>query len=280
MREVFRLVGKIALDGSVELNGQLQTIDKRAKQVGRSLNKMGRDLTKIGMGLTKSVTAPVMTLGAGMAYLSGEMGKYADHMLDLEQVTGLSTDTLQELEHVSRAAGVNFDGLTGTISKFQNRLVQMDEETGRAFDTIQKLGIEVYNTDGSFRDMNELFPEIINLLQGMEDTTERNMLAQQLFGRSMDDLAPVLGMTAEEFAAVREEAHEMGLVMGRDTLVSANEYRIAVEELKAEFAVFWRQLASQFIPILKDTLLPMIQDYIIPAAEAFAEKIRVLRDRK
>lgn len=278
MREVFRLVGKIALDGTVELNEKLSAIDKRAKQVGRSLNKMGRDLTKIGKGLTKSVTAPVMALGAGMAYLSGELGKYADHMLDLEEITGLSSDTLQELEHVSRAAGVNFDGLTGTISKFQNRLVQMDEETGRAFDTIQKLGIEVYNTDGSFRDMNELFPEIINLLQGMEDTTERNMLAQQLFGRSMNDLAPVLGMTAEEFAAVRKEAHEMGLVMGRDTLVSANEYRIAVEGLKAEFAVFWRQLASQFIPILKDTLLPMIQDYIIPAAEAFAEKIRVLSE--
>jgi len=42
----------------------------------------------------------------------------ADKLLDLEQITGLSTDTLQEMENVSRIAGVSFDGLTDTITKW------------------------------------------------------------------------------------------------------------------------------------------------------------------
>src|SRR5690606_32702500 len=66
MREVFRLVGRIALDGTVELDEKLTAIDKQANKVSRSLNKMGRDLNKLGKELSKYITVPLMTL-AGVA---------------------------------------------------------------------------------------------------------------------------------------------------------------------------------------------------------------------
>ena len=66
MREVFRLVGRIALDGTVELDEKLTAIDKQANKVSRSLNKMGRDLNKLGKELSKYITVPLMTL-SGLA---------------------------------------------------------------------------------------------------------------------------------------------------------------------------------------------------------------------
>lgn len=70
MREIFRLVGKIALDGTVELDAQLSAIDKQANKVSRSLNRMGRDLNKLGKELSKYVTAPLVALGAVAAKAS------------------------------------------------------------------------------------------------------------------------------------------------------------------------------------------------------------------
>src|SRR5690554_5221190 len=99
MREVFRLVGKIALDGTVELNEKLTAIDKQANKVGRSLNKMGKDLMKIGKTFTKSITLPVV--GA-----LGAVTKFgADFQRTMTQSTAIMGDLSDEMRSkMERAA--------------------------------------------------------------------------------------------------------------------------------------------------------------------------------
>jgi hypothetical protein len=276
MREIFSLVGTIALDGIDSVNNSLTKIDKEGKKLARQMKKTGRQVATLGKDFTKLVSGPVAALGAGMIALSNQTGKYADQLLDMKEITGLSTDTLQEMEHVARIAGVEFKGLTNSIQKFQGRLPQIIDEGGRAYEAIEQLGINVFDASGNVRDMNDLFPAMITGLNGIENTTERNSIAQQIFGRQMKDLAPVLGLTADEFESARKEAHELGLVMSEDALNAANDYRKETEKLGAEFKAVGRNIATEFMPILKDTVIPIIREQIIPLIVSFANKVQSL----
>jgi Flp pilus assembly pilin Flp len=272
MREIFSLVGRIYTEGLDTLEKGLKGIDKQLTKSVNKIDRFGRDVQKLGTSMVK-LTAPIAAVGAGLTALAVKTGQYADHLLDLEQITGLSTDSLQELESVARTAGVDFDGLTGIITKFQGKLPQIISGNGEASNAIKALGVDVFDASGSVRDMNKLFPEMVKRLQSIENITDRNALAQQIFGKSMKDLAPVLGMTAGQFDAAKQEAHDMGLVMSKDALNSANDFRVSMEKLGAQATAVGRNIAVKFIPILQDVVLPLIRDKIAPALMLFADKI-------
>ena len=125
------MVARIRTEGLGTLARGLKKVDKQIVKTSNKLNILGKKMVKLGTGITK-LTAPIAVLGAAMGVLSVKTGQYADKLLDLQQITGLSTDTLQEFEHVAREAGVDFDGLVGIISKFQGRIPQLVSGTGES----------------------------------------------------------------------------------------------------------------------------------------------------
>lgn len=265
MTKIFSLFGSIALDGMSTVTKQLSGLDNTLKNTSKALAKTGRDLTKLGTTLTKEVTAPIAAVATALGVATGKLGTYADHMLDLEQITGLSTDTLQEFENVSRYAGVSFDGLVGAITKFTNQLPEIIKGGNASSKAFSTLGVSLYDVHGNVKDMNLLFPEMIKALQEVENVAERNALAQDIFGRSLIDLAPVLGMTADELDTVRDAAHESGLVMSKEAIIAANKLRIETEMLKAQFTMAWREVALNFVPVMRDTVYPVIKNSVVPA---------------
>lgn len=277
MREVFKLVGRITTEGFGELGTKLDKAGRAVEKTAKRIDRFGRNMQKIGGNITK-LTAPLAAVVGGMTILATKTGQYADKLLDLEQITGLSTDTLQEMEHVAREAGVNFEGLTQSASRFMQRLPQLVKGQGPVADAMKAIGVNMYDVNGEIRDMDSLFPEMIARLQSIENVTERNAIAQQLFGRSMQDLAPVLGMTEEQLNKVRGEAHGMGLVMSKDSIEAANRFRITAEKLKGQFVGLGRELAVKFVPILQDTIVPLITESVIPAFRKVIEWISTAAD--
>jgi len=277
-RTIFSLIGRIGLDGMQQVNKDIASAEKSIKVFQKELGKLGKNLTRIGSDLSKNLTLPLAAAGTAIAALSLKTSEYASKILSMSEATGLSTDTLQEFENVARKAGVSSDALLNTTQQLRNRMDGIRSGTGDAAEAMDKLGISVTNSDGSLRDMNDMFPQILGELNKIENTTERNALASKLFGKSMSDLAPVLAMTADELSNVRKEAHESGRVMAKDALVNADEFRISVANLKAEFGVMTMQIASSFIPILQNQLIPLIYDKVVPALMGAAGAVKGLAE--
>lgn len=261
----FSLIGMISLKGVEDVTKHLTKMDKQIRKVQREMGKFGKGLENTGKKLTQAFTAPILAVGAGFTLLAVKTGKYADQLLDLNQITGLSLGTLQELEHVSRVAGVSFEGLTGTISKLSNQIPEIVKGTGSAAEALIALGVTVTDSSGNIKDMDTLFPELLNSLRGVENVTQRNALAQDIFGRSLQDIAPVLGMTADEFDTVRKEAHAMGMVLSGSAINSANDFRVASEKLQAQFGALGRSVAITFMPVLTDVMIPVLKNKVLPA---------------
>jgi len=278
--EVFRIVGTIAISGTGNASKELEQLGKLSKDAFKALESLSKGVNKFGMYLSKNLTAPLAIVGETMGRLARSTGQYADKLLDLSQITGLSTDSIQEYEHVARVAGVSSEGFLSVITKLSNSLPEIAQGTGSAAKALDQLGINVLDASGNARNMNILFPEIIRSLQGMENITERNALAQDIFGKSLKDVAPILGMSAEEMNRARTEAHELGLVMDGKAIDSANNFRVGMDKLKAQFAAAGREIANGLLPMLNEQFIPLIQSTVIPmiryAAELFEKLMGVI----
>lgn len=259
---------------SVEFGRQLEQMEKKTKQWKRSLRnterqffKTGRSLERTGKSMMKMITGPLVGLGAGLLALQKRTGDYADQLLDLEQISGLNTTALQEWRNVARIAGVDTDALANAASGLTRRMRGISEESGAAFRAADRLGISFKDANGELRDTDEIMSEAIARLSDMEPSLERASLAGDLFGRRWEQIAPILGMTSDEISRARDEAHELGSVLDRDALKAADDFRKELSRLSTQVSNIGKRLAIDLMPVIKDNVLPVIQQLINRVSE-------------
>lgn len=241
-----------------KITGDTTSFDKSMESADKKTVSLGSTFKKVGIGAA-AIGAAIIGAGVAAFKLAKDAGQAADQLLDLEQVTGLGTDTLQEMKFIAAEAGVSFEGLTGAAQKFTAKIPDIETGTSNAAKAFQGLGIDLRDSSGELRSQDELFPEIIGSLQGMENITERNAIAQQLFGRSLGDLAPVLGMTQEQFEALRLEANDVGAVLGRQALENANQFRASLDTLAVQSETTKTAIGATLAPIFESTLIPALE---------------------
>jgi hypothetical protein len=274
--EIFKLVGYVGINGMAKVYKDLEKVDANVAKLYKSLAEFGKQMNTIGSKLASTLTVPLAAVGDAVLSLASKTGQYANQLSGLAEATGLTTDAIQEYEHVARVAGVSSEGFLSVITKLSNSLPEIAQGTGSAAKALDQLGISVLDAGGNARNMNALFPEIISSLQGVKNITERNAIAQDIFGKSLKDVAPILGMSAEEMNRARTEAHELGLVMDGKAIDSANNFRIGMDKLKEQFAAAGRELANGLFPILNEQFIPLIQSTVIPAIRFVVEKLEGL----
>jgi len=275
---IFSLVGKIALDGMKRVNADIKEAEKQTKDLQKAMGMLGQHLTKVGGALSKNLTAPLAGVGVAIGALALKTGAYASELLSMKEATGLSMDAIQEYEQVARAAGVSGDAFLKNVSKLSTSLEDISKGSGPAAVAMDRLGISVTNSDGSLRSMDDLLPEIIGKLNGVEDVNQRNGIAADIFGKKLKDVAPILSMTSTELDAVRKSAHDTGKVMGEDALKNADQFRLSIDNLKKDFSMLGMQIGNAFIPILQDQVMPLIQDTVIPLVKGASDKIKELAE--
>lgn len=274
MFEVFRLIGRIFLEGGDKVEQGLEGVEQQAASLGDRLRTLGKGLGAAGKSMTTWVTGPMAAAAGGAFLLAQRISGTADRLLDLHDITGMSTDSIQEWQHVSRIAGVGAEAVTTAVEGLVRRMPQLQAEGGRVTEQLQRLGL-------SFGDLERMAPDqmidtLVSRLAAMEDPLERNAIGSALFGGAWKDMAPILALGTQGIAAARAEAHELGLVMGRESLESANEFRIAMERLKAQFGAVFNEIGLKLAPVIRDVLVPIVQTQVLPVLRAFGERVAAL----
>ncbi|MBQ6398438.1 MAG: hypothetical protein IJI06_09885 [Oscillospiraceae bacterium] len=144
--------------------------------------------------------------------------EYADTYLTMATVTGISTDKLQEYAYMAELVDVSLDTMTGSMTKLTRQMSAArggNETAGEAF---SRLGIRITNADGALRDSTEVFFEVIEALGQMEEGSERDALAMEVFGKSAQELNPLIAAGRKGIEGFAEEARRMGYVLDEETL--------------------------------------------------------------
>ena len=184
--------------------------------------------------------------------MTKEGAAYADNVLTQSTVTGIATDKLQEYMYAAELVDVSVETLTGSMKK--NIMAMKNAANGSATyaDAYAKLGISVTNADGSLRDSEEVYWELIEALGKIENETERDALAMTLLGKSAQELNPLIEAGADKMKELGDQAHQAGYVMSFDLLKAYGEFDDQMQYLNNGVTAAKNALGTILLPLLTD----------------------------
>ena len=236
---------------------QLQSLEKEYKNfgsvgaqqaaaVGRKMQEVGGKIESAGKALQPLSTAATGVLAA-LAGLGLQAITAADDLNTLAQQTGFSTEEIQKMQYASDLVDVSFETISGAVKKMKSKMDPANE-------TFKQLGVSVTDADGNLRDATEVFYDSLEALSQVENATERDQLAMDLFGKSADELAGVIDDGGQALRDYGQEAEDLGLILGQDTLDDLQTINDTVTKLKLNFKGAFAKLgatvAKTFAPAL------------------------------
>ena len=220
-----------------------------------SMNAMGSlDAQSLALaGGFAAVAAAIVKVEKAMISMTKESAAFADNIITLSMQTGQSTQQLQEFAYASELIDVSVDTLQGSLTKLTNNMQDTMNGTGNAKASFDELGVSVTNAvDGSMRSANDVFYETIDALGQVKNETERDAMAMDIFGRSAQDLNPLIIQGSKTLKAYADEAHNMGYVLDDEALSALGAVDDAYQRLQNTQEGVKNQLAVEFAPYLEE----------------------------
>ena len=219
-----------------------------------SMNAMGSlDAQSLALaGGFAAVAAAIVKVEKAMISMTKESASFADNIITLSMQTGQSTEQLQEFSYATELIDVSVDTLQGSLTKLTNNMQDTMNGTGNAKASFEALGVSVTNADGSMRSANDVFYETIDALGQVKNETERDAMSMDIFGRSAQDLNPLIIQGSKTLKAYADEAHNMGYVLDDEALSALGAVDDAYQRLQKTQEGVKNQLAVEFAPYLEE----------------------------
>ena len=220
-----------------------------------SMNAMGSlDAQSLALaGGFAAVAAAIVKVEKAMISMTKESAAFADNIITLSMQTGQSTQQLQEFAYASELIDVSVDTLQGSLTKLTNNMQDTMNGTGNAKASFDKLGVSVTNAvDGSMRSANDVFYETIDALGQVKNETERDAMSMDIFGRSAQDLNPLIIQGSQTLKAYADEAHNVGYVLDDEALSALGAVDDAYQRLQNTQEGVKNQLSAEFAPYLEE----------------------------
>ena len=220
----------------------------------KSMNSMGSLNTasvKIAGGFVALAVA-IAKAEKALISMTKESAAFADNIITLSMQTGQTTDQLQEFSYATELIDVSVDTLQGSLTKLTNNMQDTINGTGNAKASFEALGISVTDADGNMRSANDVFYETIDALGDVKNETERDAMAMDIFGRSAQDLNPLIIQGSETLKAYAQEAHNVGYVLNNEELSALGAVDDAYQRLQKSQEGAKNQLSAEFAPYLTE----------------------------
>ena len=236
-----------------ETADQIKKLGKNTDDAEGKTKKFGETAKAVGTAAVAgfaAVAAAVAAAGTALAKAAVDAAAYADNILTSSTVTGISTEKLQEYAYAAELVDVSVDTITKSHAKQIKSMKAAQDGTKLMVDAYAQLGVEVTNLDGSLRDGETVYWEVIDALGKMENETERDALAMQILGKSAQELNPLIEAGSEKMAELATEAHEVGAVLSDEALGSLGEFDDSIQRLKGSAGAAGNALGTVLLPEL------------------------------
>ena len=262
----------------IATESKLKTFESQQKKVNNAINGMSmqnisEQFKRLGDGLTKAgnamkpVSAAAGALVAGLGAVSVKAGIAADDLNTLSKVTGIGTGELQKYSYAADLVDVSTEDIAKANQKLKKSAYAASEGSKTQAEAFEKIGVSVTNADGSLRDSEEIFQDVITNLGKMTNETERDAIAQQLMGKSAANLNPLIADGGETYKMVADTLKKYNLeYVDQETLDKANEFNDSLDTMKLIGSVALAQVGSQLAGYLAPAL-----EKVVDVVGRFAE---------
>jgi len=242
-------------NGARKARRQMDKMGDESASAGSSLKKAG----KVGAAAIGAITTAVTGAVAGISKLAKDTAEYADSIDKAAERTGIGREELQRLKFAAEQSGASLEAVESTASSFARRIARIEEGTGQASDAFKQLGVSLRDSSGELRDQGATYNDVLGSLAEMDNATRRASIGSQLFGRQFSKLQPLLNQGADGMNELREQADELGVVMGGSTVKSFTALKDQFNSFMAQLRRTGQLIATAFLPVIRDQIIPAMR---------------------
>ena len=250
---------KEAEQGTKEEADAVEDFGKEADKSGDKALKLG-DIIKANL-ISDAIKGGLTALVEGFTAMGSALGDclsggaaYADNLITLSAQTGLSTDTLEKYNAVAELADVSMETFTGSLAKTTKAMSEAQNGSKKYVEAYKQLGVSVTDANGNLRDSEDVYWETVDALKGIQNETERDALAMELFGKKAQDLNTIIDMGSEGFRELEQTAVDMGAVLGGEGLAALGALDDQMQIFSSTTDATKNILASAFAPAMTSAL--------------------------
>lgn len=229
------------------------SLDDIASAAGIELPPALSSLTEKLGGASGACLALVGSLGAvvtGLVSASMSTAQTAKDLQVMSQTTGLTVEQLQELSYASAALGIEEDEVQDKMKDLTSAMREARDGSEDAQQAFEKLGVSITDRNGELRNAGDVFFDVVDSLGRIENATERDALAMQIFGEEAQKLNPIIEAGSGTINALAQEANNLGYVMDGNTVESFSELDTAFEKFQKQADAVKNSFASALLPVL------------------------------
>ena len=247
-------------------NKETKTLGDLVKTLGEKLGISIPEGAQNAVGALDSVSSGAVAMAGAMAAavkaiadvekklksMTEESGRRASDIQDLAMTYNMTTDSIQEMTYAGELMGVGMDTITDSIKDLTKNLYDAYENGGDTLAAFSELGVEITNTDGSLRNANAVFMDVIDALGGVENYTERDAKAMALLNESAQKLNPLIKQGSERLKEYAQEARDTGYVMDSDMLDTLDKVDTSLRRYNLQMEAGKNAMSEQFAPALTE----------------------------
>lgn len=263
-----------------KIANQLNMSEKEAKRLNAQIGKLSKDLGGKLKGACVAVGAGFSAVVAGASVLVNKTMEAGDRIDKMSQKIGMSRQAFQEWDYIMSQNGGNVESLQMGYKTLATQMDGVRKGSKDSTAVFQKLGVAVKVSSGHLRSQEDVFNDSIRALQKIQNPTEKAIMAQKLFGKSAQELKPLLNQSAESVDGLRKKANELGLVLGDDAVDASVKLKDTIDTVQRAFQAFGNQIGAELMPTIQslaDELiahLPQIKATLTPVLQGLTNTIK------
>ena len=226
-----------------KLNGELKATKEKTLNLDEANKKLNDTMKGLAIGIGAAFTA--------LTKFAIDTAETADELKTLSSQTGMTVTEIQKLQYAANFVDVEFSTMSSSITKLEQSMVKARNGSKDMEEAFRKLHVRVTNNNGTLKDANELFYEVIDKLGGIKNETELDALAMELFGKSAKELKPLIEQGSKALKKFSDEAERNGLIMSEDEVNAAASFKDSMDRLNASLDRIKQILGEALMPLLE-----------------------------
>lgn len=240
------------LKAAKNTKGVTKEMQTATRQVVAFKNKTVSAVSEASKKLAGLAVAGAGAAATGLAAMAVKAGAAADDLNTLAKQSGFSTADIQQWQYASDMIDVSVDDIVGSAKKMKKNMVSTSKDTISAWKSI---GVSTKDSNGQLRNSTTVFYEVLDGLSKIQNETERDVLAMQLFGKSADSLAGIIDDGGASLREYGDQAKKAGAIVSQDLLDGANKLNDQIDVFKATASGVFKRTGS----VLATALAPAIE---------------------
>ncbi len=264
------------------LSEETQRLGKEVEDLKRQEEAAADEAQNLGdVGANSAMAFGEALAAAGIAALLKEIyeaygecvtgaAAFGDEIGTVSVQYGIAAQDLQAYYYAAELVDVSVETLTSTMARNVRAMSYAQDGTARYVEAYEQLGVSVTNADGSLRDSEEVYWDVIDALGEMNNASERDAVAMELLGRSAQQINTLIAAGSGVMDEYAQMAEEVGYVMDEKMLASVMALDDELQIQNNNMTALKNTIGASFAPEI--TALLKVWNDMLAGMTKFAEE--------